>query len=237
MNVQVVVAADGEALAAQAAARVVEAGREAVGRRGTFALALSGGTTPTALYRLLADQPWRDALPWPQVQVFFGDERCVPPDHPESNYGMARRTLLAGVSPGAVWRMAGEDPPEVAALQYELRLRQQLGPAGELDLVLLGVGPEGHTASLFPGSWALWEERRWVAAPYVDKLGAYRLTLTVPVLRRARRVLVLAQGEGKREVLHRVLNGPWEPDRYPLQRVLAQVREAVLLVDRAAAPS
>ena len=137
---------------------------------GRFAVALAGGSTPRALYALLADAgaPYRETLPWARTHVFFGDERAVPPDHPESNYGMVRDALLARVPvpPGNVHRIRGEEEPEVAARGYEDELRSFFGRAIRFDLVLLGLGVDGHTASLFPGSPALEEASRLVAAPY-----------------------------------------------------------------------
>jgi 6-phosphogluconolactonase len=211
---EVRVAPDAPALTRLAGEEVAARAAAAVAARGRFAIALSGGSTPRALYALLADPaaPFRQRLPWASTHVFFGDERCVPPDHPDSNYGMARAALLAHVPipPRQVHRMRGELPEsETAALEYEAELAEAFslheGELPRLDLVLLGLGPDGHTASLFPGTAALEERSRLVVANYVAKLGAYRLTLTYPVLDAARAVLFLVSGAEKAERVADVL--------------------------------
>jgi 6-phosphogluconolactonase len=211
----------------------------AVAASGRFAVALSGGSTPRALYALLAsaEAPFRDALPWDRTHVFFADERAVPPHHPHSNYGMARDALLAHVPlpPGSVHRMRGEDDPALAARAYEEELRALLGPAPRLDLVLLGLGADGHTASLFPGSPLLAERSRLVAAAEagLEPL-VRRVTLTLPVLEGAGRVLFLVAGARKAAALARVLRGGEGADPPPAARV-RPAAGALWLVDRAAA--
>jgi 6-phosphogluconolactonase len=193
--------------AARAAAHLAGAfAREAVAARGRFTVALAGGGTPRAAYGALAAEP-EGAVPWADTFVFFGDERRVPPEDPASNYRMARETLLARVPVEAarVFRMEGEDPdPDAAARRYENALRRE-APSG-LDLVLLGMGEDGHAASLFPETPALDERLRWVlpsqAPPGVSPAG--RLTLTLPALAAARRVIFLVTGAAKREALLRV---------------------------------
>lgn len=208
---QVRLCRDTAALSHEAALYFAEAAAQAVAERGRFAVALSGGSTPKSLYSLLAGDEFRGRISWGQAHFFWGDERCVPPDDPQSNYRMAHETLLARVPvpPVNVHRMAGEDPdPLRAARKYEEELRAFFGEAlPRFDLVLLGLGEEGHTASLFPDSPALEERERLVAAPYVDKLRAYRLTLTLPVLNAAARVAFLAAGKSKRAILPQVLYG------------------------------
>ena len=196
-------------------------------------VALAGGSTPKATYRLLASPGYRDRVDWARVEVFFGDERCVPPDHAESNYRIAREALLDHVPLGAdhVHRVAGERPPAEAAAAYEEMLRRLLGPEARLDLVLLGMGPDGHTASLFPGTPVL-DERKALAAPvYVARLDSWRVTLTAPVLSAASHVVISAVGPEKADALCRALD---EPDgAVPIQLVRAAERR--WLVDAAAA--
>lgn len=215
--------------------------REAVDDMGRFAVALAGGESQRALYALLADpaEPYRDALPWGETHVFFGDERCVPPGHPDSNYRMAREALLdrVPVPPAQIHRMRGEDAPDAAARAYEEALRAVLGPAPSLDLVLLGMGPDGHTASLFPGAAALEERRRLVVpavAPPTSPV-AQRITLTYAAVEAALAAVFLVAGEAKAAALARVLSG--EPGAAPLPAARVRPRRgaALWLVDRAAA--
>ncbi|HEV8672729.1 MAG TPA: 6-phosphogluconolactonase [Methylomirabilota bacterium] len=239
----VVVLDDPAALADEAAGRVAAAARETVAAQGRFAVALSGGTTPRALFERLAGPPWRHEVPWSRAEVFWGDERWVPPDHPESNYRMARAALLdpVGIPPERVHRIAGEAAdPAAAAAAYEAEIARVLGGVpGErppvFDLVLLGMGADGHTASLFPGTAALAERRRWVVANAVPGLGTHRITLTLPILNRAARVLFLVAGADKAATLREVLEGPVDPQRLPAQAVRPEAGHLVWLVDRAAA--
>jgi 6-phosphogluconolactonase len=240
---ELVVLGDPAAVATEAAARLVAAANGAVEARGRFAVALSGGSTPRALYERLATPAWRDRVPWSRSEIFWGDERSVPPDHADSNYRLARASLLdsAGVPPERVHRMAGEAAdPRAAAAAYEGEIARVLGGVpGEappaFDLVLLGLGPDGHTASLFPGTPALAERRRWTAENPVPRLGTVRLTLTFPILNRARDVLFLVAGADKAAVLREVLDGPADPTRLPAQGVRPAAGRLVWLVDRAAA--
>ena len=208
---------------------VRDAARAAVGARGVFRLALAGGSTPKSLYRRLAEEP--AACPWAATAVFFGDERCVPPEHPDSNFGMVQQTLLssAEVRPQAILRMEGERPPPEAAASYE----RLLPPA--LDLALLGMGTDGHTASLFPGTTALTEEAKKCVNVYVEKLGAQRLTLTYPVFEAAHTLLFLVTGADKAAPLKEVLLGPAAPERLPSQRLFRGHRQVLLFCDDAAA--
>jgi 6-phosphogluconolactonase len=232
------VAADAAGAARLAAEALVRRGRGAVAARGRFILALAGGSTPRRLHGLLSDPagPFAGALDWSRVVVLLGDERCVPPGHPGSNFRMARETLLSRLPIPArnVLRPRGEDPdPERAARDYEGALRA-LFPAGTpaVDLVLLGMGPDGHVASLFPGSPALDERRRWVAAPFVPVLGAHRLTLTLPVVEAAGSVLLLATGRDKAARLAEALSGP---GALPAQRIRPRSGDLVVALDAAAA--
>ncbi|MDF1503348.1 6-phosphogluconolactonase [Roseisolibacter sp. H3M3-2] len=234
---EVLVLDDAKALAQEGAKRFVAAARAAVADRGRFVVALAGGATPRAMHaRLLA--MGADALPWSRIYVTFGDERCVPPDDPASNYGMARETLLAkvGVPEVRLLRMEGELPPEDAALRHEARLRAlatRLGIADGaplFDLVLLGAGADGHTLSLFPGDPALAETRRLVATATAPVEPRARLTLTFAALARTREVLLMAAGPEKRDALARARAGA------PLPVARAHGRDGtVWLLDREAA--
>ena len=179
----------------------------AIAERGRFTIALAGGNTPAALFRLLAAPPHAAKIDWSRWHVLWGDERCVPPDHPDSNYGMAKRTLLDNVPipESHVHRMRGEDDPTAAADAYAATLADALAPDGRLDLALLGVGDDGHTASLFPDTASLAENERSVVANWVPHLATHRITLTLPPLNRARHVAVLATGADKADAVRRAL--------------------------------
>ena len=228
-----VVAADLDGLARVAADRVRVLAGDALAARGRFRIALAGGSTPRALYVHLAASD----LDWARTDVFFGDERSVGPEDPQSNFRMARDTLLspARVPPENVRRLRGEDPDlEAAAFDYENALG---GPAAPpFDLVLLGMGGDGHTASLFPGTAALDERRRLCVANDVPQLSTRRLTLTYPVLEAARELLFLVAGADKAETLRDVLGPTRDPRRWPSQPLLrrTQPRPALLFCDRAA---
>jgi 6-phosphogluconolactonase len=210
---EIAVCADSAALAEAAAQAVVEAARAAVATRGRFMIALAGGLTPRETYRRLAESPHREAMPWSQTFVFFGDERCVPADHPDSNYGMARQALLDKVPlpPGQVFPMGGDaDDPDRAATDYARTLAQAFGTRrGEMprfDLVLLGMGLDGHTASLFPGSPVLKEIFRPVVGVHAAAAAVpQRITLTLPVLNAAAQVAFLVAGAEKAKAVKAVL--------------------------------
>lgn len=232
--------ADADDLARAARAEVLRRGRDLIERRGRFVLALSGGSTPRLLYRLLEPAD----LDWSRVVLVFGDERCVPPDHPDSNYRMVREALLERVPvPAAnVHRVRGELGAAEAAKAYEAELRSAfaLGPVetGELpplDLVLLGVGTDGHVASLFPGTAAL-EERRRIAAPgrSPGSPADDRVTLTLPVLDAATAAAVLVAGEGKAEIVERLLGKAPDAD-LPAARVRPSGKAPIWMLDAAAA--
>lgn len=195
------------ALHGAAAALVVAAATNALRRRGVFHLGLAGGKTPRGLYELLATEPWRERIDWTRTHAWFGDERCVPFDHPDSNFGMASAALLSHVSipPSQVHRMRGEIEPDSAARAYEAELHAAGGP---LDLLLLGMGADGHTASLFPGAAELEERRRWVIPAVAPVEPRRRLTLTLPAIRQARSVTVLVAGIDKAPTLNAVLSAP-----------------------------
>jgi 6-phosphogluconolactonase len=232
-----------EDVARTAADAVVRLAKEAVERRGRFVIALSGGSTPKRLYRLLAEEATlRDAVPWQGVHVCWGDERHVPPTHPDSNYRMVSEALLCHVPiPAAqIHRIAAEyADADSAAWAYERTLREVFdlgeGERPSFDLMLLGMGSDGHTASLFPGSPALAERTRLVIAPWVGTLAAYRITLSLPVLTGAATTLVLIAGSEKAATLRDVLEGPHQPERFPIQGLRESTGRISWLADRAAA--
>ncbi len=208
---EIIISRDAGELAHKAAEQFVALTGAATARFGRFAVALSGGSTPLALYELLGSTEYRDRIDWPRIHLFWGDERCVPPDHAESNFRMVRESLISKIQIPAenIHRMEGEKEPRAAADAYEQELHEFFAPApGQMprfDLILLGVGEDGHTASLFPGSVALGETKRWVTAVYVEKLQFHRLTLTLPVINNAAQVTFLVIGSGKADIVWRIL--------------------------------
>lgn len=220
----------------RAARRFVEATSSA---SGVAAVALSGGSTPKALYELLATEPYRSQAPWDRILFFWGDERSVPPDHPDSNYRMAREALLSKVPvPEAnVHRMVAEvDDRDASARAYEALIRT-LVPATRFTIVHLGMGDDGHTASLFPHSAALHVADRLVVPNRVDRLDTWRMTFTYPLINAAERVEFLVSGAKKADVLAQVLEGPRDAQMLPSQAVQPTDGELVWLVDRDAAAS
>jgi 6-phosphogluconolactonase len=229
---------DEEAALAQAVTeRFVEAASEAVARAGRFDVALAGGSTPKATYALLAGSPYRERVRWTAVRFFFGDERCVPPDDPASNYGMARATLLdpLGIPPSNVFRMRGEADPAVAAAEYAQILVRELGLEPVLDLIMLGMGPDGHTASIFPGSSPVTDDTLLVNAPFVPKFGTYRITLTPRAINAALEVVIATAGAAKADAVAHALDGPYDPNTYPVQIVNPTHGRLIWMIDRAAA--
>lgn len=236
----VMVCRDAKEVARCAARWFVEWAWQAIARNGSFHAALSGGSTPGELFRQLASAEYRPQVDWAKVKLYWSDERCVPPEHPDSNYGMARTELLirAPIPPANVFRMEAERSDlGRAAQEYEEVLRRELGrgPSGlpQFDLIFLGMGVDGHTASLFPGMRGLQGTSRWVSTPPVAKLGARRMTLTLPVLNAARRVVFLVTGAEKAAILRTVLGEKVDPP-LPAQLV-APEGERIFLVDEAAA--
>jgi 6-phosphogluconolactonase len=224
-----------------AAEEVIRTATAAVAKRGRFTIALSGGSTPKNLYTLIAANA-SATLPWDQMFFFWGDERHVPPDNPESNYRMAKETLLskAPIPPANVFPIPAENPDAAAAAEaYEQTLRKFFtlapGEFPRFDLILLGMGPDGHTASLFPETAALQEKSRLVVANWVEKLGASRITFTLPVLNSARCVAFLVSGTDKAAVLHEVLEGDAPAEKYPSKLVRPSEGKLIWFVDRAAA--
>ncbi len=222
-------------LAIKGARRFAAAAASAIQARGSFSVALSGGSTPRATYETLGSPQFRDAISWEPVHVFWSDERCVPPDHPDSNFRMARLALLDRVPlpPENIHRIDGELPPEEAARRYESELADG-GVPRRFDLVLLGLGPDGHTASLFPDAVPP-PAGRLAAAVYAPHLDSWRVTLTPAAINGAEQVLFLVEGGEKAEALAATLRGPQDPARWPAQAIRGASGEAEWLVDEAAA--
>jgi 6-phosphogluconolactonase len=224
-----------------AAEEVIRSATDAVAQRGRFTIALSGGSTPRNLYTLIAANA-SATLPWSQMFFFWGDERHVAPDNPDSNYRMAKEALLSKVPvpPANIFPVPAENPDATQAAEiYEQTLREFFAVApGEFprfDLILLGMGPDGHTASLFPETPALQEKSRLVVANWVEKLGSSRITFTLPLLNAARRVAFLVSGTDKAAALHEVLEGDAPAEKYPSRLVQPSEGKVTWFVDRAAA--
>ncbi len=241
----VIILPDSSNLALEAARRFAYLAAQAIENRGLFTVSLAGGSTPGQMYEILSSEPHIAMIDWTRAFIFWGDERCVPPDHPESNYRKAKETLLDRVPIPAdhIYRIPAELPPEQASEVYEenlLRFFSSLPDEDErrqarFDLVLLGMGDDGHTASLFPGTPAIHENTRWVRAQYIDKLATWRITLTPAILNRARHIIFLVSGQAKSYTLPRVIYGTYQPDRYPAQVVIPSEGLLEWLVDEAAA--
>ncbi len=232
---EVVVVADEAALARAVAGRFIAAAREAIAARGTFVVALAGGSTPKAAYALLAGEA--GAFDWNAVRFFFGDERCVPPGDDSSNFKMASETMLVplGIPAVNIFRMRGEDDPQAGAAAYRSVLRTQLGDAPVFDYVMLGLGPDGHTASLVPGTDPRDGDELLVKSTAAPYNGTYRLTLTPRAINAARRVEIATAGEAKAQALAAALEGAYDPVRLPVQIVAPLAGGPTWLVDRAAA--
>lgn len=234
---------DAEALSRAAAREFVALGKRAVAARGRFAVALAGGSTPRRIYELLAEPEHHDQMDWARVELFWGDERPVPPEHPDSNYGMAAATLLTKVDlrPEQIHRIQAERADRAeAARDYQAEITRVLaaspdGSSPVFDLILLGMGADGHTASLFPYTEALRERHRHVVANYVPTLRSERVTLTFPVINRASEILVIVAGAEKAHTLRAVLEEPRDPERLPAQLLSPVAGRLTWLVDRAAA--
>jgi 6-phosphogluconolactonase len=233
---------DLDAIGRRAAQEFVQSATSAVSEKGSFAVALAGGSTPKALYSLLAnDAALRAQLPWDKMCLYFGDERSVGPDHPDSNFRMATETMLSKVplTPEQVFRIKGEyKDTERAAQEYEQALRASFkladGQFPRFDLVLLGMGNEGHTLSLFPGTKALHETKRIVVRNWIGKLYTERITLTAPAVNQAAQIVFMVTGADKALALKGVLEGPYEPEQLPAQMIQPHSGKLQWLVDTAA---
>jgi 6-phosphogluconolactonase len=237
------VESDPAALAWRAALHLVELVEEAVAARGRARIAISGGSTPKVTFGLLADpaHPFVNRMPWHALELFWVDERTVPPDHPDSNYRMTKEALLDHVNlrPDQIHRIHGELEPEVAAAQYEFDLRRTFrlegAEAPRFDVVALGMGDDGHTASLFPHTDAIHEMGRLVVANQVPQKDTWRVTLTWPVINHAREVFFLIAGADKATPLHEVFLGPRDVERLPSQLIWPASGILTLILDKAAA--
>lgn len=239
---EIKVFSDLDELSRQAATRFARIATQRVGETKMFAAALSGGSTPRRLYELLASPPFSERVPWSRTHLFQVDERCVPPDHPQRNYRMIREALLSrGLVPDSNFHpMAAElQDRDEAARRYAKELARVLLAKGDewprLDVIFLGMGADGHTASLFPGSLALEVQSLWVVPNYVEKLQAYRLTLTFPILNAAACIIFLVAGADKAETVRQVLDASTEPDKFPAQRIRPTNGEVCWYLDEAAA--
>jgi 6-phosphogluconolactonase len=234
---------DSETVARAAAGEFVRLARKLHAKGHAFRVALSGGSTPRRTYEILAQAPFRDMVDWTRVHFFWGDERCVPPDHPDSNYRMALEAMLSRVPavPARIHRIEAERvDADAAAREYQREIARVFGatdsaPTPAFDLILLGLGPDGHTASLFPGTAALREVERWVVANLVPKLGARRMTFTYPLLNRASHLVFLSTGAEKSAILAEVLEGPEDRERLPAQAVRPSAGTLTWIVDSLAA--
>jgi 6-phosphogluconolactonase len=232
--------ADSAQLTTAAAEHFTQLARQAVEAQGRFSVALAGGSTPRALYELLASDVFAAQIDWQRVHIFWGDERCVRPDHQDSNYRMAHEALLSRVAIPAenIYRMRGDLDPAAAADEYEQALSRFFGSdegQPRFDLVLLGLGDDAHTASLFPHTAALAEVSRSTVANYVEKFDTWRITLTAPAINRAAHVAFLVTGEGKAQALRSVLQGPRQPESLPAQLIAPGDGMLSWFVDEAAA--
>ena len=242
-NQKIQIVADAEAMSKAAAETLVEHIRQTLKTRDVYSIALSGGSTPRRLFALLAsDAEIRDQTAWNRIHFFWGDERHVPPDHPDSNYRMADAALLskAPIPPENIHRIRAEDPDAgKAAADYEQEIRRFFKiDAGQMpcfNCVLLGMGADGHTASLFPGTAALDETRRLVVANWVEKFQSYRITLTVPVFNNAGRIIFLVSGQEKAATLKSVMDRRRESGSYPIQRIRPDQGQRLWLIDSSAA--
>jgi 6-phosphogluconolactonase len=229
---------DLEALSQAAAEMFADLAKRAFASQGRFSLALSGGHTPRCLYEILAGAPYHDQIPWEKVYVFWGDERCLPADDPRSNSQMARQTLLNHVPVPAshLHPILGDLPAALAATHYEAELREFFGTQPPVfDLILLGLGENAHTASLFPNTSVLGENERWMSEVYVAEQSMYRVTMTVPLINQAREVIFLVSGAVKASALQGVLEGAYQPHEYPAQLIHPNGAHPIWLVDKAAA--
>jgi 6-phosphogluconolactonase len=231
--------ATAEEVARAAADSFTDIALAAISAEGRFSVALAGGSTPKRTYQLLTSPSYRDRIDWSKVHIFFGDERCVPPTHPDSNYRMVAETMLSRlpIPEENVHRMIGEGDAHANASLYESELQTffDAAPWPRFNLVLLGMGDDGHTASLFPESDALKENRAWVAANWVEKFKTYRITLTVPAINHAANIIFLVAGASKVERLREVLRGTRDPFRLPAQLIQPVAGSLVWLVDKVAA--
>jgi 6-phosphogluconolactonase len=231
---------DGGQLSVAAAEYIVRVAQESIATHGSFTLALSGGSTPRKLYAMLADEPYRGQIDWALVEIFWSDERCVPADDAESNYHLAQEVMLSKlpIAASQIHRVPADEPDrEAASLAYTKEMQRVFGTDGipQFDLIQLGMGPEGHTASLFPHQASLTEQQRLIMPVTVPKPPPPRLTFTPPLLNAAIHILFLVTGPDKSEAVQAVLEGPKQPEEYPAQIVQPSDGEVTWMLDKAAA--
>lgn len=237
---EIIICEDPAEIAERAATVFVKLAGGFIKSRGRFTVALSGGRTPEGMYKLLGSEKYRKGIDWSGVEFFWGDERCVPPTHPESNFFNAKKTLLERleIPEKNIHRIKGE-LLEAASEEYETELENffglKKGEAPAFDLVILGMGADGHTASLFPRTSVLKEEKKRAAATYVERLKALRITLTPPVIKRAANIIFLVSGREKSDALYNVLKRAYEPERFPAQITLLSEGTSTWFVDKEAA--
>jgi 6-phosphogluconolactonase len=232
---QIQIYPDLNTLAAQATEQIEKLAAAAIAAKGNFSLVLSGGSTPKTLYQLLADK-FRTRIDWSKVEIYFGDERCVPSDDPQSNFRMANEAMLSKlpIPEKNIHRMRGEIEPQAAAIEYGQLLKEKFANGGA-DVVLLGMGPDGHTGSLFPGTEVFSEVKHRCVAVFVQKLNMWRITMTAPFINRAQNVMVMVVGADKADRLREVLKGPRDPQRLPIQLIAPASGNMIWLLDSAAA--
>ncbi|CAN5581658.1 6-phosphogluconolactonase [soil metagenome] len=229
---------DKKGLSKAAADIFVQTANEAIADKGIFFVALTGGSSPEILYKMLAEPLYLDQVDWKKVWIFWGDERWVPPDDKRSNAGMAFKLLLDHVSipQNQIFVMWDKDQePEEFALTYQKFIEQKMGKPPEFDLILLGMGEDGHTASLFPETEVLKERSKMVSAYYLKDQNKYRITLTAPIINLSKKIVFLVFGSNKAHALREVLEGEYNPDKYPAQLIKPIQGQIVWLVDKAAA--
>ncbi|OGL46707.1 MAG: 6-phosphogluconolactonase [Candidatus Schekmanbacteria bacterium RBG_13_48_7] len=235
---------DIEKLTIAAAEKFIITVNTTVRTKNNCTVVLSGGTTPQSLYSILGDEkaPFREQVPWEKIDFFIGDERHIPPNYPDSNFYMVNNSLFRNVPVlfDQIYRIQSENPEALQAAEDYEQVLSNYFKFGEnqiprFDIVLLGLGHDGHTASLFPGSNILFEKKRLVVAPWVEKLKSYRITLTVPVFNNAANIIFIVAGENKAEALREVLKGDFQPEKYPAQLIKPNNGSVLWLVDKSAA--
>ena len=241
MDSQLIIETDSASLCQRAATDLLALVKASVDQGRPFHITLAGGTTPKALYALMAGSPFSEEMPWEHIRFFFGDERTVPKDHPDSNFHMAMETLLSKVpvSEGQIHRIHGElDNADEAGVLYDEELGQYLPRddqgVSQFDLVLLGLGPDGHVASLFPGTQILENCHSRAAAVWVEKFNTWRISITFPMINHARNVWMFVSGEAKADIVHQVIKDRAEQARYPVERIRPEGQQ-VWYLDAAAA--
>lgn len=212
--------------------------QKAIAAKGKFTAVLTGGSSPAGIYKLLASDDYKNKIDWSKVYIFWGDERWVPLNDDLSNAKMSYSTLLnhVAIPKENIFEMYQDGvTPEDYAVTYEASIKKVLGEEGKFDLILLGMGDDGHTASLFPGQAVLHEQTKWVDAYYLEPQKMHRITLTAPLINKAEKIVVIAFGEKKAHTLNEVLNGEYNPETYPMQLIKPVSGELLFLVDKNAA--